>query len=96
MTLGGWMTRVMFDRYNIIDEADLPQAVAKGFSGKQTANTATPTAPISPLSSFAATPGQVAQLVEQRTEKTRGPVRAPRFVLRQWHSPTPFERIGTR
>ncbi len=71
MTLGGWMTRVMFDRYNIIDEADLPQAVAKGFSGKQTANTATPTAPISPLSSFAATPGQVAQLVEQRTENPR-------------------------
>ncbi len=49
MTLGGWMTRVMF----------------------QTANTATPTAPISPLSSFAATPGQVAQLVEQRTENPR-------------------------
>src|SRR6266568_1817479 len=71
MTLGGWLTRVMFDRYNIIDEADLPQAVAKGFSGKQTANTATPTAPISPLSSFAATPGQVAQLVEQRTENPR-------------------------
>ncbi len=27
---------------------------------------------------------------EQRTEKTRGPVRAPRFVLRRWHSLTTF------
>ena len=38
--------------------------------------------------------GQVAQLVEQRTEKTRGPVRSPRFVLRHRHSTTPFDPIG--
>ncbi len=91
MTLGGWMTRVMFDRYNIIDEADLPQAVAKGFSGKQTANTATPTAPISPLSSFAATPGQVAQLVEQRTENQL-PGRAASVLL----ALTRYRLVGKR
>src|SRR5260370_29652689 len=34
----------------------------------------------SPLRCSAARSGQVAQLVEQRTEKTRGPVRAPRSV----------------
>jgi hypothetical protein len=28
----------MFDRYNIIDEADLAAAVAQRFNGKQTAN----------------------------------------------------------
>ena len=51
----------MFDRYNIIDEADLAQAVAKRFKAEEpankrqtTANISTPTAPVGPLSSSAA------------------------------------------
>ena len=35
MRLCGWESRSMFDRYNIIDEADLAAAVAKRFNGKQ-------------------------------------------------------------
>jgi hypothetical protein len=50
----------MFDRYNIIDEADLAAAVAKRFKGQSAANKGqtpanidTPTVPVSPLSSSA-------------------------------------------
>ena len=41
------------------------------FNGKQTANIGTPTTPLSPLSCSPVSSGQVAQLVEQRTENPR-------------------------
>jgi hypothetical protein len=43
MKLCGWKTRAMFDRHNIIDEAELARAVGKRFNGKQEANITTPT-----------------------------------------------------
>jgi integrase len=54
MALCGWRTRSMFDRYNIIDETDLADAVAKRFSnGKQRQTTEGTAAPAGPLSSTA-------------------------------------------
>jgi len=56
MRLCGWETRSMFDRYNVIDEADLAQAVAKRFgNGKPAANTPPADQSGAPLSSSATT-----------------------------------------
>ena len=46
MRFCGWRTRCMFDLYNIIDEADLAQSVAKRFSnGKEAATCRVPPTP---------------------------------------------------
>ena len=48
-----------------------PRSGSRGNQRQTTANIPTANAPQSPLSSSAAKPGQVAQLVEQRTENPR-------------------------
>ena len=50
MRLCGWRTRAMFDRYNIIDEADLSAAVARRFTGKVEAKSAPPLEEPKPVS----------------------------------------------
>src|SRR6266571_1312994 len=57
----------MFDRYNIIDEADLASAVAKRFNGKVTATSEGFAEQASQLTSAAPILRSVAQLVEHRS-----------------------------
>lgn len=68
MKLCGWKTLAMFDRYNLIDEQDLAQAVAKRFCGKSQAKTGgIPDKAQSVNFCRAEQPDPVAQLAEQRT-----------------------------
>ena len=69
MRLCGWETGSMFDRYNIIDEADLASAVAKRFNGKVTAKSEGFAEQASQLTSAAPILRSVAQLVEHRSPK---------------------------
>ena len=71
MALCGWETQAMFKRYCIRDEAALERAAGKRFNGTGAAQTAPAEPSSTSLSSSAAYPGQVAQLVEQRTENPR-------------------------
>jgi integrase len=54
MRLAGWRSRSMFDRYNIIDEADLSQAVARRYA-QVTVKSEAPAPPPESLSSGATT-----------------------------------------
>lgn len=50
MALCGWRTRAMFDRYNIVNDQDLAEAVAKRFNGKVAAKSTPSPASAAPLS----------------------------------------------